>query len=252
MFVHLSDGHTNKFNFIYCNQNCLVAAKTTSNRMHIAEGFLPPAWAAVWFVVAIPVVAYGAYRTAKFARDSPQRMAMLAMAGAFIFVFSALKLPSVTGSTSHPTGTGIAVVLFGPAVTAVLSTVVLIYQALLLAHGGITTLGANVVSMGVVGPVLGWLGYRLTRRHVGIPSATFVATAIANWGTYLMTAAQLGAAFPAGGGIGGVLVASGNFAAVFAITQLPIGIAEGLIAAAMVKHLIAVKPAVKARLGVEA
>lgn len=220
--------------------------------MHVAEGFLPPEWAAVWFAVAIPVLAYGTYRTARFARDSPERMAMLAMGGAFIFVFSALKLPSVTGSTSHPTGTGFAVVLFGPAVTAVLSTIVLIYQALLVAHGGLTTLGANVVSMGIVGPLIGWVGYRLSSPYVGIPTATFVATALANWATYLMAAAQLGAAFPAGGGIEGVLVAMGNFAAVFSVTQLPIGIVEGLIAAAMMKHLLAVKPAVTARLGVGA
>lgn len=220
--------------------------------MHIAEGFLPPEWAAFWFVLAIPVLAYGTYRTARFARDSPERMAMLAMAGAFIFVFSALKLPSVTGSTSHPTGTGIAVVLFGPAVTAVLSAVVLIYQALLLAHGGITTLGANVVSLGIVGPAVGWVGYRVARRYAGVPTATFVATALANWGTYLMTAVQLGAAFPAGSGIGGAIVAMGNFAAVYAITQLPIGIVEGLVAAAMIKHLLAVKPVVSARLGVGA
>ena len=220
--------------------------------MHIAEGFLPPMWAAFWFVVAAPVVAYGTYRTATFVRDSPHRMAMLAMAGAFVFVFSALKLPSVTGSCSHPTGTGIAVVLFGPAVTAVLSTIVLIYQALLLAHGGVTTLGANVVSMGIIGPFVGWIAFVVARRYASLATATFVATAIANWGTYFMTSVQLGAAFPAGSGIGGMIAATGNFAAVFAVTQLPIGVAEGLIAAAVIQHLVAVKPAVQSRLGVSA
>lgn len=112
------------------------------------------------------------------------------MAGAFIFVLSALMLPSVTGSTSHPTGTGIAVVLFGPTVTAVLSTILLVYHALLLAHGGITTLGANAVSMGVVGPAIGWIGYTITRRYTGIAAATlldllifpFLAPGIGEWG----------------------------------------------------------------------
>ncbi|MDZ7849641.1 MAG: energy-coupling factor ABC transporter permease [Halodesulfurarchaeum sp.] len=218
--------------------------------MHIAEGFLPPVWAAIWTVVALPFVAYGTYRVAKFARAEPERMAMLALAGAFMFVLSALKLPSVTGSTSHPTGTGIAIVLFGPAVTAVLSVIVLLYQALLLAHGGLTTMGANVVSMGIVGPLIGWLGYRVVRDHSGVVTGTFVATVLANWTTYLVTSAQLGAAFPAGGGIEGVLAATGNFAAIFAVTQLPIGVVEGVIAAAMVKQLVAVKPAVEAKLGV--
>ncbi len=218
--------------------------------MHIAEGFLPPVWAAVWTAFALPFVAYGTYRVAKFARESPERMAMLALAGAFMFVLSALKLPSVTGSTSHPTGTGIAIVLFGPGVTAVLSTIVLIYQALLLAHGGITTLGANVASMGIIGPMIGWLGYRAVRDRSGVVTGTFVATVMADWTTYLVTSAQLGAAFPAGGGIEGMLAATGNFAAIFAVTQLPIGVVEGVIAAAMVKQLIAVKPAVEAKLGV--
>ncbi len=49
---------------------------------------------------------------------------------------SALKLPSVTGSCPHPTGTGLAAILFGPAITAVLGTIVLLYHALFLAHGG--------------------------------------------------------------------------------------------------------------------
>lgn len=114
----------------------------------------------MWFVVAIPVISYGALKTARLARNDELNKSHIAVAAAFIFVLSALKIPSVTGSTSHPTGTGIAVVLFGPAVTAFLSAIVLLYQALLLGHGGLTTLGANVVSMGVVGPVAGWVVFR--------------------------------------------------------------------------------------------
>ena len=66
-------------------------------------------------------------------------------------------MPSVTGSCSHPTGTGLGAVLFGPAAVSVLAAIVLVFQALLLAHGGITTLGANDFSMGIVGPFAAWL-----------------------------------------------------------------------------------------------
>lgn len=51
-----------------------------------------------------------------------------------MFVLSSLKLPSVTGSCSHPTGNGLGAVLFGPAVASVLATIVLVFQALLIAH----------------------------------------------------------------------------------------------------------------------
>lgn len=214
------------------------------------EGFLPPFWAVFWTVVALPIVAYGAHRTLSIVRTDARAKALVAVAAAFVFVLSALKLPSVAGSSSHPTGTGVMVVLFGPAVTAFVSVIVLLYQAVLLAHGGLTTLGANVVSMGVVGPVVGWAAYRLARPHLSLQGATFVAAALADWTTYLATSAQLGLAFPAGHDFAGVAAASLDFAAIFAVTQLPIGVLEGVLAAAMVGYLTRLGTNVRRRLGV--
>ena len=128
--------------------------------MHIMEGFLPTPWWQIWFAVSIPVILYGIHKLNRLVKEKREILPLLAVAGAFIFVLSSLKLPSVTGSCSHPTGTGIAAIMFGPAITAVLSTIVLIYQALFLAHGGLTTLGANVFSMGIVGPVVSYLIYK--------------------------------------------------------------------------------------------
>ena len=52
--------------------------------------------------------------------------AHLGVAAAVTFVLSALKLPSVTGSCSHPTGTGLGALLFGPAAMAPIGLVVLL------------------------------------------------------------------------------------------------------------------------------
>src|SRR4030065_2125255 len=123
------------------------------DKMHIMEGFLPNPWWEIWFIIAIPFVAYGVYRLTKIRRKLPEAKPLLALMGAFIFVLSALKLPSVTGSTSHPTGAGLAAVVVGPGITSVLSIIVLVFQALLLAHGGLTILGANTFSMGIIGTV---------------------------------------------------------------------------------------------------
>nr|WP_251330970.1 energy-coupling factor ABC transporter permease [Haloplanus sp. HW8-1] len=214
------------------------------------EGFLPPLWAVLWTVVALPVVAYGARRTLSTVRMDARTKALVAVAAAFVFVLSALKLPSVAGSSSHPTGTGVMVVLFGPAITAFVSVIVLLYQAVLLAHGGLTTLGANVTSMGIVGPFVGWLAYRLVRSRLTLPQATFVAAVVTDWTTYLVASLQLGLAFPAGADPGGVLVATLDFAAIFAVTQLPIGVLEGVLAAAMVGYLHRIDTAADRRLGV--
>ena len=80
--------------------------------MHIAEGFLPPVHAAVWYAAAAPFVIHGAMAVVKRVRQDPDSKLLLAAAGAFTFALSAVKLPSVTGSSSHPTGTGAGAVLF--------------------------------------------------------------------------------------------------------------------------------------------
>ena len=84
--------------------------------MHIAEGFLPAAHCAVWYAASAPFVIHGARAVVKQSREHPENKLLLAAAGAFTFVLSAIKLPSVTGSSSHPTGTGLGAVLFRPPV----------------------------------------------------------------------------------------------------------------------------------------
>lgn len=204
--------------------------------MHIAEGFLPPLHAAAWTAVSLPFVAVSAYRINRLMREKPETKLLLAASGAFAFVLSALKLPSVTGSCSHPTGTGLGAILFGPSVVALLGTIVLVFQALLLAHGGLTTLGANVFSMAIAGP---WIAYAVFRgaRWLNAPLAVgvFLAATLGSWATYLVTAGQLALAFPdpASGFAGAVA----KFAGVFALTQIPLAVIEGLLTVVVVNLL---------------
>ena len=109
--------------------------------MHIMEGFLPLEHALGWSVASAPFLAYGLYAVRRDVQQHPERRMLLGVAAAFSFLLSALKLPSVTGSCSHPTGVGLGALLFGPWVMVPIAFVVLLFQALLLAHGGLTTLG---------------------------------------------------------------------------------------------------------------
>ncbi|MCB1777314.1 MAG: energy-coupling factor ABC transporter permease [Candidatus Competibacteraceae bacterium] len=204
--------------------------------MHITEGFLPPLHAALWTAVSLPFVAVSAYRVNRLMREQPEIKLLLAASGAFAFVISALKLPSVTGSCSHATGTGLGAILFGPSVMALLGTIVLAFQALLLAHGGITTLGANVFSMAIVGP---WVAYAVLRSAQSLQAplalSVFLAAMLGGWATYLMTAGQLALAFPdPTSGIAGSFL---KFAGVFAPTQLPLAVIEGLLTVVIVNFL---------------
>lgn len=64
--------------------------------MHIMEGYLPHPWWEIWLVVSFVIVAYGVYRLSSLTKRLPEAKPLLALMGAFIFILSALKLPSVT------------------------------------------------------------------------------------------------------------------------------------------------------------
>jgi|ERR1035437_135175 cobalt/nickel transport system permease protein len=212
--------------------------------MHIMEGFLPVFWCIVWFTVSIPVITYGAYKINKLVNKKREILPILAVAGAFIFVLSSLKIPSVTGSCSHPTGTGVGAIIFGPAITVVLGTIVLIFQALFLAHGGLTTLGANVFSMGIIGPVVSYLIYKAgMKAKINFYFIVFLAAAFGDWATYITTSTELALAFPAGGILNYVDFFSSfsKFLEVFAITQIPLAIIEGAVSALLFKYVIEIK-----------
>ncbi|MBD1824866.1 energy-coupling factor ABC transporter permease [Cyanobacteria bacterium FACHB-DQ100] len=205
----------------------VIGAAAPAQAMHIAEGFLPVQWAALWWAISLPFFLIGLRSLTRITRQTPELKLLLALAGAFAFVLSALKIPSVTGSCSHPTGTGLGAILFGPSVMTVLGGLVLLFQAVLLAHGGITTLGANLFSMAIVGPFIAYAVYHLILKTGHQKAAIFLASALENLLTYVTTSFQLALAFPAASG--GVWAAFLKFAGIFAFTQIPLAISEGLL-----------------------
>lgn len=217
--------------------------------MHIMEGFLPWQWCLVWWIIAVPCLILGVYHLKKILASDREALPLLGVTGGFIFILSSLKLPSVTGSCSHPTGTGLSTILFGPGITTVVCAIVLLFQSLFLAHGGLSVLGANIISMGVVGPLVGYVIYRILRdMPVNIFLTVFLATALADLFTYLTTSLQLALAYPAE--TGGIFSSFILFAGIFAVTQVPLAIVEGIVLALVFKYIIALKPDILIRLKV--
>lgn len=206
----------------------LVLTSRPVAAMHIMEGYLPPVNAIFWFAVFLPFFIRGLVQMKKILAENPSNKVWLALSGAFVFILSALKIPSVTGSTSHPTGVGFGTAMFGPSVMVVLGTICLLFQALFLAHGGLTTLGANGFSMAVVGPFVGYFIYKLALSFkVNKKVAVFLCAFVADLATYLTTSLQLAVAFP--DAESGILGAVAKFIGVFMATQVPIAIIEGLL-----------------------
>lgn len=218
-----------------CIPALAAALAAPANAMHIMEGFLPQGHAIVWGVVCLPFLAWSLIELRKIISRHRKAVLLLAMMGAYAFVLSALKMPSVTGSSSHPTGTGLGAVLFGPAPMALLGMIVLLFQAVLLAHGGLTTLGSNTFSMAIAGPFASFGVYRLCRKlKLSRALSAGIACGVGDLFTYCVTSAQLALAHP---GQAGVMAAMAEFLGIFALTQIPLAVVEGILSAIVVMML---------------
>lgn len=214
----------------------IFAVTPAVTAMHIMEGYLPVKYCIAWGVISFPFLLVGFFAIRKELGENPKSITLLAMAGAFIFVISSLKIPSVTGSCSHMTGTGLGAILFGPSVVSVLGIIVLLFQSILLAHGGLTTLGANTFSMAIAGPILSFLIYKLCcKLKVNRKVSIFLAACLGDIFTYCVTSMQLGMAYPSEQG--GVVTSVIKFLGVFAPTQLPLAIIEGILTVLIIMAL---------------
>lgn len=206
-----------------------------SYSMHIMEGYLPVGWSIFWWALYLPFFFYGVKKLKANLKGNLDKKLLVALIGAFIFLVSSLKLPSLTGSSSHATGVGLGAILLGPSGVFVLGAIVLFFQATLLAHGGYTTLGANAISMTVVGALVSYGIYKGLRKKVGEKTAIFLAAALGDFMTYVVTSIQLALAHPAAGS--DYLQSAIKFLGVFSITQIPLAIIEGLVTVIIINML---------------
>jgi cobalt/nickel transport system permease protein len=217
--------------------------------MHISEGILPLKWAGLWYLVAIPFLIKGIFDIKKESKVTPSFKPFLGLMGALIFVISCMPVPVPTaGTCSHPAGTGLSAILIGPIMSIFVTSIALLIQALFLAHGGITTWGADIVSMGIAGSFAGYAAFKILRRFkVPLFVCGFMAGLLADWATYLTTSFELASA------LHGTKPMFSLFRTVligFIPTQLPLGILEGFLTGGMIVFVYKRRPDILASLGV--
>lgn len=161
--------------------------------MHIEDGIMDAKACAGWYIAAMAFVVPGTYEVKRRVREKLSYKPFLAMVGVAVFVISAMHLPvPVTGSSSSPCGTALAAILVGPFATAVVSTIVLFFQAIFFGHGGITTIGANTFSMGICGGLSGYVFWKALRAiNCPLWLAAGVAGFLGDLMTHLVTAFEL-------------------------------------------------------------
>jgi cobalt/nickel transport system permease protein len=155
--------------------------------MHLPDGFLSPQLSLPALAVAAPLAAWGARR--HFGREAAESLPVLGTLTALAFVIQTIMIPVPGGTSTHLTGVTLLALLFGPLAAFTCEALVLLLQALFFGAGGVTVLGVNALAMGLLGPLAGWLAWRLLRGLSGR-----VALFLAGWlSTQVATLAVVGA-----------------------------------------------------------
>lgn len=206
--------------------------------MHLAEGVLPLGQAIGWSAVAAPVVAWSIRGSQVETAPSP-----VLMAGAASLLFAATLLPlpvPVVGATSHICLTPVLALLVGVRNIVWPTFFVLVLQAVFFAHGGLTTLGINTLTLGVLGPLTAAGLWALLQR-LGVANALGLALAcgLADLSVYVADAAVLAA------GLSDVAAPMTTFTAVllgFAPVQAPLAVLEAIASVGIVRLLASRRP----------
>lgn len=194
--------------------------------MHLPDGSLDNVTCTVTTLLAAGAVGYACRR----ARRESERWNANALAATSAVVFAAqmVNFPVADSVSGHMVGGTLAGVLLGPWLGLVAMALVLVAQCLLAGDGGLTTLGANVLTMGVVAT---WGGVAL--RNAVSPRANSLIpgvgrTAIAAWASVVAAGIVCALIWGMGGDVP-LVSALGPMAAVHA----RIGLGEALITAAV-------------------
>jgi len=127
--------------------------------MHIPDGYLSPATCALTYAISGVAIAIGTKKIAKTLDE--RKIPLIAIASAFSFVIMMFNIPIPGGTTGHAVGGTLIAILLGPYTAMIAISLALLVQSILFGDGGITTFGANCLSMAIVMPFLGYSLYHL-------------------------------------------------------------------------------------------
>lgn len=145
--------------------------------MHIPDGYLGPGTYLLMYGASVPFWLLSLRKLKKTLKS--KAVPLLAFGTAFIFLIMMFNIPIPGGTTGHAVGASLVTILLGPWAASLATSLVLFIQALVFGDGGITALGANCFTMGVIIPFSTWAIFRLlTLKSPGKSSWVAIAGGI--------------------------------------------------------------------------
>jgi cobalt/nickel transport system permease protein len=204
--------------------------------MHVPDGFVDIPTAVAAGALSLGVVGLSVKKATR--RLNERTVPLLGVTAAFVFAAQMLNFPIAGGTSGHFLGAVFVAVLLGPYAAVIVLTAVLAVQALVMADGGITALGVNVLNMAVIGGVLGYLAFiGLKRLLPKTVTGYFFSVAIASWFSVVLASAACAVELA----LSGTMPLSVALPAMTSV-HMVIGIGEALITSTVVAAVLATRP----------
>ncbi|MEN6552792.1 MAG: ECF transporter S component [Methanobacterium sp.] len=156
--------------------------------MHLPDGLIPLWQAAIYWILTIIILAVYIFKLSR-TEEKEKKIVATAIFAAATFVASSLSIPSPFGVPVHFFLIPLVVILLGPLSGVAVEFLCLIVQFFFLGMGGITSLGANTVTMGIVLSFSTYLFYKLTLdldKRLSVFAGTLMGIAMATIAQALM------------------------------------------------------------------
>jgi cobalt/nickel transport system permease protein len=206
--------------------------------MHIPDGFLSPAFCVSMYAISIGVLAFS-WRKAR-ATCGRSLAPLLAVSSAFVFVAQMINFPIAYGTSGHLVGGTFLSMLLGPYAAMVAMTIVLLMQTIFFADGGISTLGANIFNMAIIGG-LSFFIIKFFAKNSRRNSRFFSSVFVASWLSVVLGALACGLEIgfsPVFSSAGGVAVT----VPAMLFSHVLIGLVEAVVTTALLTQLYRLQP----------
>ncbi|MDR1422546.1 MAG: energy-coupling factor ABC transporter permease [Coriobacteriales bacterium] len=203
--------------------------------MHIPDGMLDTKTFTTLWVGAAGGLGYAGHWIRKHFDQS--KIVLMAVLAALIFGLQMLNFPIAGGTSGHFGGGALAGLLLGTWPGVVVMAAVLLVQALFFGDGGITTLGANIVNMGIIGALVAPFVYQLFQRVSSSSLSKILGAALGAFLAVVLSSAVVAIELWASG-------SAQFFAALTAMVSWHtlIGIGEAIITGGIIAYIVKVRP----------
>jgi len=117
--------------------------------MHIPDGYISPTTVIATYAVAIPLWAYGFKKLKE--KLNEETLPLIGALSAMSFIIMMFNIPIPGGTSGHAVGAALIAILFGPWVSFISVSLVLLIQSVFFGDGGISALAINSLGMAFAG-----------------------------------------------------------------------------------------------------